>query len=152
MFSTSYGGNSVKDGVHTEFDSTVPEAYSTIETAKMEYARYNAHQVKDPKGSNSDHYEDNELPGHGVQHSDGQLHCIHPRGCLRGLLRHVATFFIMLALLLAVASLVLSVLLWFAVYDPSPSSSSSSSSLSSTSSPPPTTPPTVTGDCPCPGE
>jgi hypothetical protein len=52
MLSTSQSGASVKDEKgNTVFDSSMPEAYSTLDTAQKEHAKYHSHQVKSPAGS-----------------------------------------------------------------------------------------------------
>lgn len=89
-------------------------------------------------------YEDNELPPDGINHRGvhATSYNTYPsksypeqKGsyvtcrCKKKTL--FATFFITLAVLLAVASLALSVLLWFGVYDTSPTSSASTSTTAS---------------------
>lgn len=196
MLTASQSGNSVtnaKDGGAGSsllFDSSVPEAYATLDAAQQEHAKYNSNQVRKPEdgsvqgtedplyefdgvspsegsvsvagvtvGGGSEGggsgggvvrysssrprkryeaknilYEDNELPQDTLKHRSlraGSYNMYPEKSggsyitCRCKTRTLVVTFFTTLALLLAVAALVLSILLWFGVYDTSSSSSSS---------------------------
>ena len=196
----------------TVFDSDLPEAYSTLDTAQREHAEYNSNQVKNPENSASNGtpnqagddplyefdgivppegsvavggseggsgggvivrpippeppsslprsrrrleaknvlYEDNEISPDSLKHRSlrGNSYSVQKGKMATSYITFrcrtkslVVAFFIALALILAVSSLALTTLLWFGVYDASPSPSSPSSPL-----PSPTPRPC---DCPC---
>ena len=197
MLTASQSGNSVTsaakpDGAESSFvfDSAIPEAYATVDTAQKEHAKYNSDQVRHPENQQggvdllyefdgiahsersvsvtvggsegggsgggvvnrgvvpeppSSHsrprrryeaanilYEDNELPSDTLKHRSlhAASYSMYPEKdkgsyitCRCKTRTLVVTFFTALAFLLALAALVLSVILWFGVYDSSSSSS-----------------------------